>query len=131
MDQPVKTYSGQQAYHEMLVRAQALSPACTYVVCDLLLKIEIKPDVMQQRSRAINLSNQAESLLHLFSLHNPFESRMALFLKAAFGGFNVLIGFCDHLFAQQELVVDTQFLQWLQSDVVIVDDKSKLVTIKL
>lgn len=136
MSQTTKTYSAQQSFHEMLIRAQALSPVLTFLLCNLLLKTKVDPQIRIQSSANIHLCREDrwEQRARTFGVYfdlQPESSKMSKFIKEVFGGFTVSIGWGDSQGHHQHLMADTPFVQWLQSGVVTVDDEKQLVTINL
>ena len=136
MPSPTKTYSGEQSYHEMLIRAQALSPVLTYLLCDLLLRTKINPKVLVQATPSVELHDDGlyADRIRGFGVYferNSESSKMSQFLRTVFGGFTIHIGWTDSVGHIQHLLVDTPFVQWIQSGVVTMDESKQLVTINL
>lgn len=126
MSNPDKTYSGQKAYHEMLIRAQAMSPALTYVFCKLLLSIKVDPAQHRQRVRVL----VSDPYYNLFSRTRD-TCIMARFGKEIFNDFTVWAGAVDYQGTECYVAADTQFVEWLKTGVVVMDDEKQLVTITL
>ena len=129
MSDPGKTYSGAQSYHEMLMRAQAQSPALTYAMCTLLLAIKIKPETVIQQSEEICLAG-GTSPICLYFHREPQHSKMHRFLEDVFRHYTVWIISTDVYGNQKALCADTQFVQWLQAGAVTIDNERQLVTVK-
>ena len=124
----MSTFSGVQSYHEMLKKAQSTSPALTYILCSLLLEVELsdKSDpTVKSRAVAVH-GDEFKGAFHKDSDY----SRMSLFLKEVFGRFNAWVSWKDQQGESQYIVADKQFVRWLQSDVVEVHSQEELVTIK-
>lgn len=127
MSNPEKTYSGQQSYHEMLVRAQALSPALTFVLCTFLTKIPIDPKKLR-----VGISIKADNEFFNLFAQNPDSCPMARFVKEVFHNFTVTFGMTGQMGMEYGMGADVQFVQWLQGEeVVVIDQKKRLVTIKM
>lgn len=136
MSDVTKTYSGQQSYHEMLIRAQALSPVLTYLLCSLFLSTKIDTRLKMQQSTSIPLHDdkrwaERTATFGVYFDREPGSSKMSRFIKEVFGGFTVEVGWSDTHGHVQHLFADTPFVQWLQSGVVTMDESKLLVTINL
>lgn len=130
-----KTYSGVKAYHEMLVRAQALSPGLTYAMVSLLLAITIKPKEIYQESRSVSARDCPDFGDYFRDVYPSVDSSkpvtiMQSFLQQIFCAF-VARGTRDDCGRDCKVIAETQFVKWLKSDVVTVDKTEKLITIKL
>ncbi len=131
-----KTYSGVKAYHEMLVRAQALSPALTFAMATLISRIKIKTGEVYQETEVVNANGCDHKLRHHFRdvYPTPANERcctiMQSFLREIFHGYTVRAT-REHCGDSCCLIVETQFVRWLQSGVVEFHDGDMLVTIKI
>lgn len=133
-----KTYSGEQAYHEMLVRAQARSPALLYILCKLFLGETVETKRQRVETRRIGHHDE-EPLAYYFNdgSQDPlkYPSFMAEFVKEIFCGYTVRYswdnGSASYTYGACYLYADPQFVRWLRSGVVEIDDELELATIKM
>lgn len=123
-----KTYSGQKAYHEMLVAAQALCPALTYLMCKLLLGCKIEGKQLAVSTEVIHINQDAFSP---YFHREPRYCRMSLFLEAIFHRHTVRTNWVSSDAERQKIWADVQFVRWLQSGVVVLNDEDMLATITL
>ncbi len=127
---PAETFSGVKSYHDMLHKAQSLSPALTYVVCNLLRSIPAKNLETDERhvySRVLNMDSNDEPFSTYFA--GDSNSEISQFLKVAFSSHNVFVKWADDYGYRKRLKADKQFVRWLKGDVVQMHDKDELVTI--
>lgn len=124
-----KTYSGVQAYHEMLIRAQASCPALTYILCKYLLEAQIKKEKYVVKSAVISVGNPEH--VEYFD-HSNERCSMTRFVGEIFGkDKNVQLKWDDANGYRKQFQADIQLVRWLQSGVVHIDHEQMLVTIKL
>lgn len=120
-----KTYSGQQSYHEMLVRAQAYCPALLYFICKKLLGITIDPKRLVQKTEEFPMH---EGIPEWTYFGKDYKSaRIHKMMVAIFQEQTVDVrGFGrDKSF----FLADTSFVEYLKSGIVTLDDEKRLVTI--
>lgn len=123
----VKTFSADQSFHEMLVRAQALSPVLTYIMCWFLLR----PHDKQENPLVVRSILAPHNQPFFYSrFEGKYNSSMCGFLRHIFQGYVVHVGSEDYHFNEfYFLYADVAFVHWLQSGVVTMDDKRQLLTI--
>lgn len=132
MQNEQKTYSGIQAYHEMLMRAQAYCPALLYVMCKLLLDADTKTkkDPNRPRSRVVHHGGRdsTDPLRFYFNKDGRY-SRMNIFCDKIFDSQTVSECTMDDYGYAKGLSADLQFVLWLKENRVTIDESKMLVTI--
>lgn len=119
-----KTYSGTQAYHEMLIKAQALCPALTYALCSLLLKAKEKAHTEHLYQVFVDPDHR---FYHYFG-YNDQTNTFGRFIKIVFHNLTVNT---DEDRSAYIVFAHKQFVEWLKTGVVVLDDKAMLATVTL
>lgn len=123
------TFTATTSYHQMLKRAQEVSPVLTYVLCALLIKAEEEKDHVVMRSERVPLEYRQNHPFSYYFMTDEMES----FVKLIFHGITVKVSCSSQAggadFYSRELIAHRQFVLWLKGLKLTFDDETQSVVI--